>query len=395
MTISHSDNVERAISLLGQLVAFDTTSRNSNLDLIAFVERYLAGFGVNGTRTGINGKANLLATIGPLVDGGVVLSGHTDVVPVDGQDWNTDPFVLTEKDGRLFARGASDMKGFIACALASVPILVNANIERPVHVALSYDEEVGCLGAPAMIEAMVRDVPAPAAVIVGEPSLMQIISGHKGLAHFEVIVTGKAAHSSLTHIGLSANDIAIRLMHILTETADRLQADADDGSDFSPPHATLTVGTVAGGTAVNILAGECRFRFDLRCLPDQDPAEILQPFMAEVDRLDARMKARFPETGIVVRTAPHHVPSFRREHGGYAEALARKLTGDNRPAGVVSYGSEAGQFQSAGLSTVICGPGSIEQAHQPDEFIARDQIAACMAFMERLAQELMAPLPSR
>jgi len=388
MKPSQTDATESAIALLAQLVAFDTTSRNSNIDFIAFVERTLADFGGVGTRTGIDGKANLLATIGPWVEGGVVLSGHTDVVPVDGQDWSSDPFVMRERDGKLFGRGTSDMKGFIACALAAAPMFVEAGIRRPVHFALSYDEEVGCLGAPAMIEAMVRDVPEPAAVIVGEPSLMRIISGHKGLAHFDVLVSGKAAHSSLTHIGLSANDIAIRLMHILTELADRLRGDVDKTTGFEPPHATLTIGTIQGGTAVNILAESCRFRFDLRCLPDQDAETILAPFMAAVADLDRQMKARFPETGIVVRTAPHHVPAFRTEIGGYAEALVRKLTGDNRPSGVVPYGSEAGQFQGAGMSTVIFGPGSIEQAHQPDEFIERDQIAKCMEFMERLAKEL-------
>lgn len=388
MMNSGAEYQERALALLGELVAFDTVSHNSNLEFIDFVENYLANFDLNSCRVGSEGKANLLAAIGPVVEGGVVLSGHTDVVPVDGQSWSSAPFALTERDGRLYGRGTCDMKGFIACALAAVPLFVNAKLTRPVYLAFSYDEEVGCLGAPAMIETMTRDLPRPAAVIVGEPSLMQIISSHKGLAHFEVIVTGRAAHSSLTHIGLSANEVAVRLMHILLQIADQLKTRAGEENGFVPPHATLTIGTISGGTAVNILAGDCRFRFDLRCLPEMEPYSVLEPFMAEVARLDAQMKERFPETGICIKTAPHHVPSFRNEQGGYAEDLVRRLTGDNRPASAVSYGSEAGQFQSIGLSTVICGPGSIEQAHQPDEYIARDQIAACMIFMERLAQEL-------
>jgi acetylornithine deacetylase len=380
----------RAIEILAKLVAFDTTSRDSNLALIEYVEGLLDRLGVAATRVpnADRRKANLYATLGPDSEGGIVLSGHTDVVPVDGQSWSSDPFTLTERDGRLYGRGTCDMKGFLALALAASPIFAAAGqLKRPIHLAFSYDEEVGCLGAPSMIAEIARLLPRPSAVIVGEPTSMEVVHGHKGIATFIVTVTGHEAHSSLPHLGISANMMALRLMQALAELAARLEREADPASPFIPRHATLTIGQIQGGTAVNILARQCVFAFDLRCPPGLDPLRILAPFFAEAQALDAEMKARFPEAGVeVVRRSL--TPSLAPEPDGEAERIARGLAGDNGPARVVPYAAEAGQFQEAGFSTAICGPGSIEQAHQPDEYVERVQMERGAAFMLRLAEML-------
>lgn len=380
----------RAIDLLGQLVAFDTTSRGSNLALIAHVEAYLAGHGVASRRVpnGDGTKANLLASIGPDVEGGVVLSGHTDVVPVDGQPWSSDPFVLTERDGRLYGRGTCDMKGFLALALAAVPDLVARPLARPVHLAFSYDEEVGCLGAPDLIAAIVASVPRPDTVIVGEPTDMVAVRGHKGVASFRVTVTGREAHSSQPRLGVSAIMAALRLMQALSLLADELEHSADPASPFTPKGASLTIGQVHGGTAVNILARECVFVFDLRTPPGMDPHRLLAGFFAEAKALDVELKSRADEAGVRVE-ARSQTPAFAPEQDGPAEALARRLAGDNGPARVVAYAAEAGQFQAAGFSTVICGPGSIDQAHQPDEYVEIRQMQRGAAFMRRLIEDVL------
>lgn len=388
--MSNSESLAaRAIEQLERLVAFDTTSRGSNLDLIAYVEGELARIGVASRRVPSHdgAKANLLATIGPDVAGGVVLSGHTDVVPVDGQPWTSDPFVLTRRDGKLYGRGTCDMKGFLALALAAAPRLAAAPLKRPVHLAFSYDEEVGCLGAPDLIAEIAARVPAPAAVIVGEPTGMEAVSGHKGIASFRVTVTGHEAHSSQTHLGASANMAAIGLMAGLVELSERLAREADPASPFTPKGATLTIGQVNGGTAVNILARECVFVFDLRTPPGMDPQALLAGFFAEAARVDAALKARFPECGVKVETRSL-TPSFAPEPGGRAEAIARRLAGDNGPQRVAPYAAEAGQFQGAGYSTVICGPGYIDQAHQPDEFVEIAQMERGALFMERLIEAM-------
>ena len=386
---SVDDLAARARTILARLIAFDTTSRESNLALIGHVEAMLADIGVASHRvTNAEGtKANLYATLGPAVPGGVVLSGHTDVVPVDGQAWTSDPFVLTQRGDRLYGRGSCDMKGFIALALAVAPDIVASGPARPVHLALSYDEEVGCLGAPSMIRALVRDLPPPCAVIVGEPTNMAVVGGHKGISSWTVTVMGHEAHSSLTHLGISANMVAVRLMQALADLADDLARQADPQSPFVPRHATLTIGLMRGGTAVNILARECSFTFDLRAPPGQSPDAIIAPFLRRVAQEDAAMKRTFPETGAeIVRRSS--TPGFAVEPDSAAERFARLLTGDNVATRVVAYAAEAGQFQAAGFSTIICGPGSIEQAHQPDEYLEIDQLERGAAFMARLIAEM-------
>lgn len=384
-----ADLAERALPILYRLIAFDTTSRDSNLALIAYVEQLLGALGVASTRVSnaAGTKANLYATLGPAVPGGVVLSGHTDVVPVDGQAWTSDPFTLTRRSDRLFGRGTCDMKGFIALALAAAPDIIAAQLFRPVHLALSYDEEVGCLGAPDMIRELVRDLPPPIAVIVGEPTNMEVVSGHKGISSWIVTVKGHEAHSSLTHLGVSANMVAVRLMQALADLADTLERDTDPHSGFVPPHTTLTIGQIHGGTAVNILAGVCTFVFDLRTPPGHDPDAIIAPFLALAAREDAAIKARFPGTGVaVVRRSK--TPCLVPDLDSAAERLARRLAGDNGPARMVPYAAEAGQFQQAGFSTIICGPGSIEQAHQPDEYLEIAQFERGGVFMARLIDAL-------
>jgi acetylornithine deacetylase len=379
----------RAIDILAKLVAFDTTSRRSNLELIAWIEQYLADLGVPTRRVpNADGtKSNLMAMIGPAVDGGVVLSGHTDVVPVDGQPWSSDPWVLTERDGRLYGRGTCDMKGFLALALAAAPDLAQADLRKPVHLAFSYDEEVGCLGAPDMIEVIAREAPRPALVVVGEPTDMVAVRAHKGIASFKVTVTGREAHSSLTHLGVSANMAAIKLMAMLVGLSEKLEREADPNSPFTPKGATLTIGQVNGGTAVNILARECVFIFDLRTPAGMDPVALLSDFFAAASAMDAEIKAKAPEGGVKVERRSL-TPAFAPEEDGVAEAFARKLAGDNGPARVVPYAAEAGQFQGAGFSTVICGPGSIDQAHQPDEYVEISQMQRGAAFMRRLVEDL-------
>jgi len=373
-----------ALDILARLIAFDTTSRNSNLELIAWVEAFLAERGIASRRApNADGtKANLHATIGPDAPGGVVLSGHTDVVPVDGQPWSSDPWTLTERGGKLYGRGTADMKSFVALALAHVDEARAAPLKRPIVLAFSYDEEIGCLGAPAMIEQLAAMAPRPAAVIVGEPTSMKVVSAHKGVRSFIVDVIGREAHSSLPDAGVSAVMEALELMRLVADMAQEARAQSDQ--HFTPP--TMTIGRVEGGTASNILARHCSFVWDLRC-PEAAQADVLEArFRAAAAELDAGIKARAPEGGVTV-TRRSNTPPLAIARDSAAEALARALTGDNETR-VVSYAAEAGLFQRAGLPAIICGPGSIEQAHQPDEWIERSQIDEGAAFMRRLIAHL-------
>ncbi|MEE8535089.1 MAG: acetylornithine deacetylase, partial [Kiloniellales bacterium] len=349
------------------------------------VDDYLRGFGVTGRRTlsDDGGKANLFATLGPAAPGGVVLSGHTDVVPVEGQPWTSEPFTLSRRGARLFGRGTADMKSFLAVALALVPEALEAGLKRPIHLALSYDEEIGCFGVGRMIDDVVRNLPMPAAVVIGEPTDMRLVSAHKGGYGFETEVTGKEAHSSQPHLGASAILAAAELIGFLAETAEDLRRSAPADCPFEPPHSTISVGTVAGGAALNIIARRCVFGWDLRTIPGDRAEEVLERFnrYAEEEVLP-RLRATAPEAAIVTRTTSW-VPALAPEDDGPAEALIRLLTGANRTH-VVSYCTEGGLFQEAGLSTVVCGPGSIDQAHRPDEFIEIAQIEACEAFVRKL-----------
>ncbi len=379
----------RALPILERLISFDTTSHLSNLALIDWVEAHLAQQGIASRRiANADGtKANLLASIGPQIEGGVVLSGHTDVVPVTGQAWTSDPFTLTRRGERLFGRGTCDMKGFLALALAAVPDLLAEGLTRPAHLAFSYDEEIGCFGAPLMLEVIAQGLPRPALAVIGEPTSLRVVSAHKGIGAWRVTVTGREAHSAQTHLGVSAVHAAVRLMTALLDLADQLERAADPDSPFLPQWPTLTVGKVSGGTTGNILARRCEFQFDLRGLPGTDPRELLAPFFALAAQTDAALKARAPEAGVAIENLSN-VPPQAAEPGGAAEAFARRLAGDNGPRSVASFASEAGQFQQAGFSAVLCGPGSIDQALQPDEYIDVSQMERGAAFMARLVEAL-------
>ncbi|PJA59621.1 MAG: acetylornithine deacetylase [Rhodobacterales bacterium CG_4_9_14_3_um_filter_71_31] len=374
--------------MLARLVAFPTVSRDSNLALIDFVRAYLAGCGVQAriVPAAEGAKASLYALIGPEVAGGVVLSGHTDVVPVDGQRWTSDPFTLTERDGRLYGRGACDMKGFDALALALVPEMLRAGLKRPIQIALSHDEEIGCRGAPAMIARMRETMPPAAAVLVGEPTMMQVVTGHKASASVNTTVRGFAVHSSLLPEGVSAVMEAARLIRWHAERTAENRAAADPASPFHPNYTTLHVGMVQGGAARNITAEHCAFVSDFRVLPGEDPGAWMARYRAFCATVAGEMRATRPEAGVAVGD-DWTVPGCVRETDGAAEALARALTGDNAEH-VVSYGTEAGQFQAAGYSACIVGPGSIEQAHQPDEYLSLAQFAAGEAFLRRLIARL-------
>lgn len=373
--------------ILDMLVGFDTTSRNSNLELIEWVDKFLAGHGVESRRiaSADGSKANLYATVGPLAPGGIVLSGHTDVVPVDGQLWTGDPWRVEERADRLVGRGVADMKGFLALALAYVPLFRNGR--TPVHLAFSYDEEVGCLGAPSMIDAMRAELPEPRLAIIGEPTCMRPVIGHKGSSTWKVTISGHEAHSSLVDHGVSANMVAIDLMAELAALARALAAGAATDNGFDPPQSTLTVGMMNGGTAANILAREASFTFDLRCPPGEDPDAIIAPFLARCAERDAEIAALFPGCGVTVHRRSA-IPALVPAESDDAVRFIRKLTGDNGAAATVPYAAEAGQFQRAGFAAIVCGPGSIEQAHQPDEWIAIEQLERGASFMANLAREL-------
>ena len=373
--------------MIGKLVSFDTTSHLSNLALIEFVEAYLASHGVASRRVmNEDGtKANLFATLGPADQpGGIVLSGHTDVVPVEGQDWSSDPFSVVEREGKLFGRGTSDMKSFIAIALASVPEFLKGGPQVPVHFALSYDEEVGCLGVRPMIDSIIRTMPKPQVVIVGEPSSMKVVNAHKGIQSYNTKVTGLEFHSSQTHLGVSAIQYAAELISFLMKLADEMRDRGDASGRFSPPFTTISVGLIKGGTAVNIIPKSCSFLWEYRPLPDADPSEIIARFnvFAE-EQVLPRMRAVFPGAQIETATRAQS-PGLGARDGDPGETLVMKLAQCNS-AEAVSYNTEAGLFQLADIPTVVCGPGDIAQAHKPDEFVELSQIAECERFMKRLA----------
>ncbi|HLR12821.1 MAG TPA: acetylornithine deacetylase [Burkholderiaceae bacterium] len=374
--------------MITKLVGFDTVSRHSNLELIDYVTEYLSSFGVKShlVENEEGTKANLYATVGPQTEGGVVLSGHTDVVPVDGQPWDSDPFVITEKDGRLYGRGTCDMKSFIAIGLAKVPDMVAAGLKRPIHFALSYDEEIGCLGAPAMIDRLTTEIAKPQAVIVGEPTDMAPIMAHKGLMVATTTVMGHEAHSSQMQRGVSAVMTAGQLIAYLKQMMDESQRNADPSTGFVPPYTTIHVGMVEGGTAVNIISRKCSFTWDMRVLPGESVDDYLRRFQAYCDELESDMK-QIAEGASIRTVLSANAPPLSSKGDLAAQAIAKKLTGHEH-CGVVPFGTEAGQFQERGFSVVVCGPGSINQAHQPNEYIEISQVGVCETFMDDLITDL-------
>ncbi|MGB5066217.1 MAG: acetylornithine deacetylase [Albidovulum sp.] len=383
-------NLAGARVILERLIAFPTVSADSNLALIDWVEGYLAGYGVMARRVynAEGNKANLYASIGPEVAGGVILSGHTDVVPVAGQNWASDPWVLSERAGRLYGRGTCDMKGFDALALAAVPLALAAGIKRPLQIALSYDEEVACDGCIEMVAEMAERLPRAEAVIVGEPSGMKIITGQKGTSGFRVHVKGHEVHSAMMHQGVNAIMEAAKLIGWANARNAEVSAAVPGplAAGFEPPWTTTHVGLIEGGTACNITAGDCRFGIDFRVVPGETTEDWDAAFAAFAGEVEASMQSIDPEA-VITLIRDFNVPALVPEVDGAAERLVRRLTGDNA-TGVVSYATEAGHFQRHGYSTVVCGPGDIAQAHQADEYIEISEFQAGMVFMQRLVEDL-------
>ena len=375
--------------MLQRLVAFDTTSRDGNIPLIEFVEAYLDGWDVPHFRVDYEAgkKTNLFATIGPDIAGGIVLSGHTDVVPVDGQAWSSDPFTLTARDGRLFGRGTCDMKGFIAVCLSLVPQFMAARLKSPIHLALSCDEEVGCKGVRPLVAHMRDRLAKPRAVIVGEPTSMQVVNAHKSAITFSTEVTGHEGHSSLTQQGVNAIMVAGELLSEINRIRTDLIAAGDPTQRFSPPYSTVHVGVIEGGTAKNIIPRRCSFQWETRLLPTADPEAVPLRIAAFAKTLEPAMWDVAPATGIRTDTV-NRVPGLAPEHDSPAEHLALHLANANATH-AVSYCTEAGLFQQIGLPAVICGPGSIEQAHKPDEYIDVSELRKCEGFMARLVKQLV------
>ncbi|MGY2048274.1 acetylornithine deacetylase [Methylobacterium sp. JK268] len=382
------------LAMLERLVAFDTESAKSNLPLIAFVEDYLSGWGVSSVRlpNAAGDKAALFATIGPERDGGVLLSGHTDVVSPAGQDWTGDPFRLRVAEGRIYGRGAVDMKGFCALCLALVPDMLAAGLGTPIHLLLSYDEETTCLGVVDAIARLGADLPRPAAVIVGEPTGLEVADAHKSVATFLTTVHGHEAHSAKPALGANAIMAAAELVADLNRIADEMIARGDPSGRFDPPYTTVHAGVIAGGTVRNILPGRCSFEWEFRGLPDLALDEIPRRFAVAVETVTRERLNRFGPYGRIETIQDAAVPGLGPEPGSAAERLALRLAGRNRTVSV-PYATEAGRFQQAGLPTVVCGPGSIDQAHQPDEFITVAAFEAGEAFLRGLTRECAAGGP--
>ncbi len=383
------DDLARTKEILADLVAFPTVSADSNLQLITYAGDLLSSAGaqlsVSLDESGT--KANLFATIGPDRDGGIVLSGHTDVVPVEGQDWTGDPFVMSERDGRLYGRGTCDMKGFIAACLAVAPRFAQVELARPLHFAFTYDEEVGCLGARALVGELRKAGLRPAAAIIGEPTMMGVIEGHKGCYEYTTEFTGLEGHGSQPDKGVNAVEYAVRYISRLMAIGDELKGRAPAESRFSPPWTTVQVGRIAGGNARNTIAGQCSVEWEMRPVHTDDSDHVKRELGAYVDgELLPAMRRVWQDASIVT-----HVIGEVRGLLPVSQCEARdivfQLTG-NREAELVSFGTEAGLFQEIGISSVICGPGSIAQAHKPDEFIAIEQLQACLDMLDKLRLNL-------
>ncbi len=377
------------LSILEQLVAIDTTSATSNLPLIEQVEGFLADHGVASRRLmdASGKKAGLVARIGPDREGGVVVCAHTDCVPVAGQPWSRDPFTLTRVGSRLFGRGTADMKGFLAAVLQTVPAMVAADLQRPVILALSRDEELGALGAADLVRALLDDQPRPTAAIVGEPTSMRIVNAHKGVRAFTTTVTGRDGHSSRPQHAANAVAAAARIATFIDELASRHRDGAADAR-FDPPYTTFNLATISGGQAINIVPRRCRLTWEYRPVPADDNETIRRQVDAFVEReVLPRLRVTYARAEVATVTDAI-LPSLDVEEDGAAEALVRDLTGSRRAAGTVPFGTDGGHLQAAGISTVVCGPGAIDQAHQPDEFIEVDQLEAAERFLADLVSHL-------
>jgi acetylornithine deacetylase len=380
--VNMNDLAQKAEEILADLVHFDTTSHKTNLPLITYIEAILkeAGVPYDLVPSDEGDKASLFATIGPEEPGGIGLSGHTDVVPVEGQDWDTDPFTLKVKGDKLYGRGTTDMKGFLACMLAALPLYKEAQLKRPIYLIFSYDEEVGCTGVRPLIKKLGRDLPLPSLVLVGEPSNCHVVEAHKSIISYVTRIEGHETHSSLLHQGVSAIEIATKLMSHLYESQKNLIETQND-TRFNPPYSTVHIGRLEGGTARNIVAKSCEFLWEVRALPSFDGEQIAQNLIAYAEsELLPSMKA-ISETTNIVTTQITSVPGLASSPDTIS--LGLKLANQNESSSV-SYATEAGLFENQGAGSVICGPGNIEQAHKPNEYIERSELVKCLAVLERV-----------
>lgn len=386
---------ERILPILGDLIAFDTTSRNSNLDLIDYIEAFLDQRGVSSELTYDDDrcKANLFATLGPADRPGVVLSGHTDVVPVDEQTWRSDPFRAEVREGRLYGRGGADMKGFVAACLAMTDEILRADLAIPIHFSFSYDEEVGCLGVRRLLEQLQQRPLRPIACIVGEPTGMQMVRAHKGMLAKRCHVHGSPCHSSLPEQGVNAVDYAAELVTRIRAMAERRRREGPFDPAFEPPTTTLHTGLIHGGTAINIVPENCWFDFEIRNLPGDDPRTLFSDLESYArGQLLPEMRAVSDRSRIEWQTLTEF-PGLETAEQAPVAALLRRLLGADEPSGKVSYGTEAGIFAESGIPTVICGPGHIEQAHRADEYVALEQLERCETLLFSLIAELRDPSP--
>jgi acetylornithine deacetylase len=372
-----------ARSLLEELVGFDTVSSNSNLELIEFISAYLSRFGIQATviRDETGTKADLLATIGPSDGAGLMLAGHTDVVPVENQDWSTDPFRVSERDGCLYGRGTCDMKGFVAVVLAAVPALAHTRLRRPIHLGFTYDEETGCFGGRALARHLEQLEIRPAWCVVGEPTGMAVVNGHKGKLSVDCHVHGAEGHSAYIDKGVNAVEIAAEIVAHLRASQVHLRRQGPFDTRFDPPFTTIHTGRMQGGIARNIIPKDCQFEFEIRNLPDQDPGKILAALRTYIsDTLLPEMQAVAPQSGVELGIQSD-IPALAPDEQSDILTLALQLTGTNAPE-QISFTTEAGLYQGVGIPTIVCGPGHIAQAHKPDEYVALDQVALCGTFLD-------------
>ncbi len=378
-----------ATTILSNLVSFPVLGGESNLTIIHWIKEYIESHGIPTTLVPNeeNTKASLHCRIGPAVDGGTILSGHTDVVPVKGQIWETDPFTLTEKNGKLFARGSCDMKGFVACCLAVLPAMIKADLKKPIYFAFSYDEEIGCLAAPALIAHIkITYKETPKYAIIGEPSLLEPVIGKKGVCYVKTEVNGSAGHSSGIHKEISAIHESTRLIMWLENKMKTIAATSSDDR-FNPPHSTIHVGQIQGGVATNIVADYCCFEWDIRVIPKDDIHQLFEDYYAFCAERETEVRKKFAPFKITNTLVHPPVPALDTKETDSIVALVQKLTG-NHSWKTVAYAAEAGQFHEAGYESIICGPGSIDQAHRANEFVAQEQLDRCVVILEKLVEEL-------
>ena len=388
--MAYNDRLDNCREILGHLISYDVLGGQSNLTILDYIIGFLNDRQIeyylvpNEDMT----KSSLHCRIGPEADGGVILSGHTDVVPVKGQDWHTEPFTLTARDGKLYGRGSCDMKGFLACCLATVDVFKSAILKKPVYFAFSYDEEIGCLAGPALAKAIKKHYnEKPAYAIIGEPSMMKVVTGHKGICVLKTTITGSAGHSSRIRSEVSAIHVAARLIAWMEDKMEALITSGKLDYRFEPPHSTIHAGMIQGGIAPNVIADKCTIYWDTRVIPADNVSDIVAGFEAWCSVYEKELKQRFPGASIVTQEDHPPVVPLGTDRNAAIVQLVTSLVGDDSTQ-TVAYAAEAGQFAAEGFGTVICGPGDIAQAHRANEFVEESQLSRCLDMLQALAHYL-------